>query len=268
MPVPLSIIIIAKNEQMRIEECIKSVHGWADEIVVIDDDSSDNTKAIASKYTNKIFQRTMDLEGRQRNFGASQAANDWVMMLDCDERPTPELKKEIEELFKNLPEKTMAYWVGQICYVGDVHIKYGGWSNPHLRLYNRKHMAWSEAEHDVVHPGMKLAPGYIGGNLKSALVHYNYRNVEDIFHKVNRMSTLEALKWHLEGRKISQGKGLWRSIDRFFRRWIGKKGYKDGYIGFILSVSSGLYELLAYSKYREIKDKGHYLNYLKHKPGR
>ncbi len=265
MSLPLSIMIIAKNEQARIKECLESVYGWANEIIVVDDESADETCAIASQYTNKIFKRKMDLEGRQRNFGVSQASNDWVMMLDCDERPTPELKKEIEQLLSNPPEKTIAFWIPQICYVGDVHIKYGGWSNPHLRLYNKNHVRWNEGEHDVVHPGMRIDAGYTGANLKQALTHYNYRNVEDIFGKVNRMSTLEALKWHLDGRKMSQGKAIWRTVDRFFRRYIGKKGYKDGYLGFILSVSSALYELEAYSKYVEIKEKGYYLNYLKKK---
>ena len=263
MSLPISIMIIAKNEERRIQECIESVHGWASEIIVVDDDSTDQTVAIASKYTDKIFKRTMDLEGRQRNFGVNKASNNWVLMLDCDERPTPELKKEIEALIANPPEKTIAFWIPQICYVGDVHIKHGGWSNPHLRFYDKRYVTWNEGPQDVVHPGMKVADGYKGANLKESLIHYNYRNIEDIFGKVNRMSTLEALKWHLDGRKMSQGKAMWRTWDRFWRRFLGKKGYKDGYIGFILSISSALYELEAYSKYVEIKEKGYYLSYLK-----
>ena len=265
MSLPISIMIIAKNEEKRIKDCIESVHGWADEIIVVDDNSSDQTRAIASQYTDKIFQRGMDLEGTQRNFGVSKAKNDWVMMLDCDERPTPELKKEIEQLFSNLPEKTVAFWIPQICFLGDIHIKYGGWSNPHLRLYNRKYVHWNEGEYDVIHPGMHIEPGYKGSILKESLIHYNYKNVEDVLGKVNRMSTLEALKWHLDGRKMSRGKAMWRTIDRFFRRYVGKKGYKDGYYGLVLSVTSALYEFAAYSKYVEIKEKGYYLDYLKYK---
>ena len=263
MSLPLSIIIIAKNEENRIKDCMESVHGWANEIIVVDDQSTDKTCAIASQYTSKIFKRAMELEGRQRNFGVSHASNDWVMMLDCDERPTPELKKEIEVLLSNPPDQTIAFWIPQICYVGDVHIKYGGWSNPHLRLYHKKYVTWNEGPHDVVHPGMKVAPGYKGANLKNSLIHYNYRDIEDIFGKVNRMSTLEALKWHLDGRKMPKGKAMWRTVDRFFRRYIGKKGYKDGFLGLVLSVSSALYEFEAYGKYVEIREKGYYLNYLK-----
>ncbi len=260
MSLPLSVVIIAKNEQDRIKECLESVYGWADEIIVVDDNSADQTRQIAARFTDKVFQRGMDLEGRQRNFGVSKACHDWVMMLDCDERPTPELKKEIEALLADPPENTIAFWVPQICYLGDVHIKYGGWSNPHIRLYNRKQVSWNESEHDVIHPGIKIASGYKGANLKGSLIHYNYRNVEDVFAKVNRMSTLEAIKWHLDGRKMTKGIAIWRTVDRFFRRFVGKKGYKDGYYGLVLAVSSALYEFAAYSKLVEIRTKGYYIN--------
>ena len=260
MSVPVTVVIIAKNEERRIRECLQSVAGWADEIVVVDDQSMDNTRVIAAEFTDKIFTRAMDLEGKQRNFGASHAKNDWVMMLDCDERPTQELKKEIEGVLLNPPEKVVAFWVPQISYLGDVHIKYGGYANPHIRLYDKKFLTWSEADYDVVHPGIKITPGYKGGTLKNFLIHYNYKNIEDVIAKVNRMSTLEAVKWYRDGRKMSMGKAVWRTVDRFFRRFIRRKGYKDGYYGFMLALLSGFYELAAYSKYREVKMKGFYIN--------
>jgi glycosyltransferase involved in cell wall biosynthesis len=257
---PLSVVIIAKNEQGRIKDCLESVTGFADDIVVVDDESTDNTRAIAAGFTDKIFIRHMELEGKQRNFGVSKAKNDWIMILDCDERPTQGLKKEIETVLANPPENTVAFWIPQICYLGDVHIKYGGWSNPHLRLYNKKYVKWNESAYDVVHPGIKITSGYKGANLKESLIHYNYRNFEDVFAKVNRMSTLEAIKWYLDGRKMTKGIALWRTVDRFFRRYVGKKGYKDGYFGLVLAVSSALYEFAAYSKLVEIKEKGYYLD--------
>ncbi|MBF0511894.1 MAG: glycosyltransferase, partial [Candidatus Omnitrophica bacterium] len=91
MTVPVSAVIIAKNEQSRIKDCIESIYGWVDEIVIVDDQSTDETRAIALKYTDKIFTRRMDLEGKQRNFGASCARHDWILLLDCDVRITDEL---------------------------------------------------------------------------------------------------------------------------------------------------------------------------------
>lgn len=260
MSVPLSVVIIAKNEQSRIKDCLDSVTGFADEIVVVDDESSDDTRAIALKYTDKIFTRHMDLEGKQRNFGASKAQNDWILLLDCDERMTDALKEEIAVALKQGDAKIASYWAPQINYFGDVPLNHGGWSNPHIRLYNKNYVKWSEADYDVIHPGLKTLDGYRGVNLKEKTIHYSFRNVENFIAKINRYSTLEAIKWHLDGRKMSFGKAIWRAVDRFGRRFIGKKGYKDGFYGFVAAFLSGFNEVAVYSKYREIKEKGYYIN--------
>ena len=259
MPVALSAVIIAKNEQARLKDCLDSIHGWVDEIVLLDDESTDDTRAIAAGYTDKIFIRHMELEGKHRNFGASKVKNDWVLLLDCDERLTDELKDEIALALKEGDPKIAAYWAPQINYLGDVQLNHGGWSNPHIRLYNRNFVRWSEADYDVIHPGLKFTEGYRGGNLKGKTIHYSFQNVENFIAKTNRYSTLEATKWYLDGRKMSCGKAMWRSWDRFFRRFIAKKGYKDGYYGFVAAVISGFHEFAAYSKYREMKEKGYYL---------
>jgi glycosyltransferase involved in cell wall biosynthesis len=260
VPLAISVVIIAKNEQGRIKDCLESVYGWADEIVIVDDESTDDTRTLALKYTDTIFTRHMDIEGKQRNFGASKSKNDWIMLLDCDERMTDDLKNEIATAIKEGDPKIAAYWAPQINYLGDVQLNHGGWSNPHIRLYNKKYVKWSEADYDVIHPGLKFSDGYRGGNLKAKTIHYSFRNVEDFIKKINRYSTLEATKWYLDGRKMSMGKAMWRSWDRFFRRFISKKGYKDGYYGFVAAVLSGFHEFAAYSKYKEMKEKGYYLD--------
>jgi glycosyltransferase involved in cell wall biosynthesis len=260
MSVPVSVQIIAKNEQSRIKDCLENVHGWAGEIVVIDDESTDNTRAIAAAYTDKIFIRPMTLEGVHRNFAASKAGYDWILLLDCDERLTIELKTEIEGVLKDPDPKIAAYWAPQINYLGDVALNHGGWSSPHIRLYNRKHAQWCEAQYDVIHPGFKVAEGFRGAHLTAKNIHYSFRNVDDLIAKINRYSRLEATKWYLDKRKMSQGKAMWRAWDRFFRRFVAKKGYKDGYYGFVAAVLSGFHEFAAYSKYKEIKEKGYYVN--------
>ncbi|MBF0570949.1 MAG: glycosyltransferase family 2 protein [Candidatus Omnitrophica bacterium] len=260
MTLPLSVVVIAKNEQGRIKDCLDSVHGWADEIVVVDDESTDDTRSIVLKYTDKIFTRHMDLEGKQRNFGASKVKNDWILLLDCDERMTDDLKSELAVALKEGDPKIAAYWAPQINYLGDVQLNHGGWSNLHIRLYNKNYVRWSEADYDVIHPGLNFSDGYRGANLKAKTIHYSFRSVEDFIAKINRYSTLEATKWYLDKRKMSFGKAMWRSWDRFFRRFIAKKGYKDGYYGFVAAVLSGFHEFAAYSKYREIQEKKYYIN--------
>jgi len=259
MNTPISVIIIAKNEESRIKECLDSIVGWAGEIILVDDGSTDQTCAIASQYDVKILHRRMDQEGKHRNFGADQAKNEWVMMLDCDERLTPELKQEIDEALAQRDEKVMGFWAPKANFIGPVQLKYGGWSNPRLKVYHRKFVRWSEAPHDVVHPGIKVADGYRGITLTQPFIHYDCRNLEDFIRKINRYSTLEAVKWHMSGRKMTFGKMLWRAVDRFFRRYVGRKGYKDGYYGFVGAVLGSFHEFAAYSKLREIKEHGTYI---------
>jgi len=260
----ISIVIIGKNEEKNIGECLAGVSGWADEIVFVDDFSTDSTLEIVKKEpAAATFQRKMDLEGRHRNWAAAQASNDWIMILDCDERATPEVLKEIDnEVFANKADHEMAFWVPRKNYIGDHWLRYGGWyPAPHLKLYNQKYMRWKEGQYDLVHPGMEwIAEGYKkGANLKNHLIHHNYRNVEDFIRKTNRLTTLDAIKWYLDGRKMPMSRGLRRSVDRFLKRYILKRGYKDGYYGLVASALSGFYEFAAYSKYREVLNKGYYL---------
>ncbi|MEI8345577.1 MAG: glycosyltransferase family 2 protein, partial [Candidatus Omnitrophota bacterium] len=102
--VKLSIVIITKNEAARIEECLKSVADWADEIVLVDDQSTDQTVAIAKKFTDRVYERRMDIEGKHRNYAYSLASNEWVLSLDADERVTPELRQEISVLLEKGPD--------------------------------------------------------------------------------------------------------------------------------------------------------------------
>ena len=110
MSISLSVVVIAKNEKARIKDCLESVKGFADEIVVLDDESTDDTRAIAAGYTDKIFIRHMELEGKHRNFASSMSKNDWILLLDCDERLTDELKEEIAKALKEGDPKIAAYW--------------------------------------------------------------------------------------------------------------------------------------------------------------
>ena len=101
--VPLTVAVITKNEENNIDECLSSVHGWADEIIVVDDESSDKTLERARQYTGRVFARKMDNEGIHRNWAHAQARNPWVMVLDADEQATEELKNEIAGALSGTP---------------------------------------------------------------------------------------------------------------------------------------------------------------------
>ncbi|MCM8758104.1 MAG: glycosyltransferase family 2 protein [Candidatus Omnitrophica bacterium] len=248
--IPLSVVIITKNEEKNIRDCLESIYDWADEIIVVDDESTDKTIEITRQYTDKIFIRRMDNEGRHRNWSYSQAKNIWVLSLDADERITEELKKEINEVL-NKNHSYVAFSIPLRNYIGERWIRYGGWYPAgKVRLFKKDKFKYEEVG---VHP-RAFIDGECG-HLKSDIIHKGYKNFEEFINSINNQTTLEAKKWLDTNRKMTLLHAFWRAIDRFFRRFIRKRGYKDGFYGFMIGFSDSLYQILSYAKYRELKSK-------------
>jgi glycosyltransferase involved in cell wall biosynthesis len=244
--VPVSVVVITRNEEDNIAECLRSA-AWADEIVVLDDYSSDNTVNIARQFTDKVFERKMDIEGRHRNYAYSLANNIWVLSLDADERIAPQLAEEIKTLLKTTP-KDRAYTVPIKTYIGKRWIEHGGWyPAPKVRLFDKRTFRYEEA---VVHP--RVFHDGTCGHLKGDIVHYSYKDFHDYFISLNNQTTLEAKKWFGERRKMNFLK-MWRkAVSRFLKSYIQKGAYRDGLLGFMVAYGSGLYQLMSYVKYREM----------------
>ncbi|MBZ9578202.1 glycosyltransferase family 2 protein [Patescibacteria group bacterium] len=248
--IPLSVVVITRNEEVNIKECLESVN-WADELIVVDDNSRDRTVEIAQNYTDRIFQKKMDIEGRHRNWAYGQARNSWVLSLDADERVTPKLKEEIAEVISN-PGEFKGFSIPRRNYIGNYWVKHGGWyPSAQLKLFEKQDFRWEEVE---VHPRAFL--NGTCGKLNSDIIHYSYKNFDDFLNKMNRQTTLEAIKWVKDKRRMGLGRALWRTYDRFMRTFFRKKAYKDGFTGFMVSIFAGLYQLLSYAKYWELKRTG------------
>ena len=252
--VPISIAVLTKNEEDKIAKCLESVK-WADEIIVLDDESTDKTREIASKYTDKVIERKMDIEGIHRNYGYSLAKNDWVLSLDADEVVSEELHEELKNLFNSGNLECAAYNIPIKTYLGSYWIKHGGWyPAAKLRLFRKDKFKYEEVE---VHP-RAFVDGECG-RLTKDIVHYSYRDFHDFFVSLNNQTTLEAKKWFNERRKIGFLKMMRKFYDRFLKRYLLKKGYKDGFVGFVIAYGAGLYQLMSYAKYwqmlKEEKEK-------------
>lgn len=244
--ISLSVVVLTKNEDKRIAKCLDSVK-WVEEIIVVDDESTDKTLEIARYYTDKIFIRKMDIEGRQRNWAYAQAKNIWVLSLDADEIVTPELKQEIEKVLSANPKEN-GFTTPRRNYIGDYWVKYGGWyPSPQLKLFKKNKFRYEEV---AVHPRAFMDEPC--GHLKSDIIHYSYRNLEDFLSKLNNQTTREAEKWFKQNKPMRLGRFIWRTIDRFIRTYIGRKGYKDGSIGLAVAFYAGLYQFISYLKYREL----------------
>lgn len=254
--IPLTVVIITKNEQQRIRDCLESVHSWAAEVIIVDDESTDSTREIAKDYAQRILVRKMDNEGRHRNWGYSQAENEWVLSLDADERVTPELQEEITQVLSDSPSYA-AFTLPRKNFLGDYWLRWGGqYPAPQLKLFRKDKFKWEEAE---VHPRAFLDGEC--GHLTQPLLHYTYRDFADFVKKLNNQTTLEAKKWvalHKVDPKKANYKmnlfhALWRCLDRFVRTYLAKKGWRDGFIGFMIAFFASLYQIISYAKYWEMQ---------------
>ena len=245
--IPISVVVLTKNEENNIVECLESIKGWADEIVIVDDLSTDNTVKIASSLADKILTRKMDIEGTHRNWAYAQAKNSWVLSLDADERMMEESKDEISRILLSNCSQT-AFTIPRRNYLGNTWIRSSGWyPSAQIKLFKKDKFRFEEVE---VHPRAFLDGEC--GHLQKDMIHYSYKGYEDFLNKLNKQTTLEAKKWIRTNRQMSLGRAAWRAIDRFFRRFIGKKGYKDGFIGFMVAFFDTLYQIMSYAKYRQM----------------
>jgi len=246
--IPLTVVILAKNEEAVIGACCESVFGWVDEILVVDDTSSDHTVDIVKRYTSRVYTQAMLNEGRHRNWGYALAQNDWVLSLDADERVSEGLRDEMcSGLFKTGTEKAWAIPIKT--YIGDYWVRYAGWyPASKIRLFDKNFFRYEEAE---VHP-RAFVDGPVG-ELRQAIIHLGYPDFEHFLASLNRQTTLEARKWARTGVNMPLGRAVRRTLDRFMRSYFRKRGYKDGFMGFMVAFFAALYQLMSYAKYWQIK---------------
>ncbi len=245
--IALSVVVITKNEESNIEDCLRSVANWADEIIIVDDESTDKTRQMARNFTAKIFIRRMDIEGKHRNWAYAQAKNEWVLSLDADEMVSEELKEEISAALKNTD--CSGFSIPLRNYLGNYWVRFSGWyPASKLRLFKKDKFRYEEVE---VHPRAFLEGKE--GHLTKDIIHKGYPDLEHFLASLNRQTTLEAKKWINNNRKMSLGRIIWRTLDRFIRSFFVKKGFRDGFIGFMIAYFASLYQVMSYAKYIEMK---------------
>ena len=249
--VSLSIVIIAKNEEKRLPACLDSVR-WAKEVIVVDDESQDRTGEIAGERGAKVFRRAMDIEGRQRNFGFDQASQPWILCLDADERVSPELAEEIVSKIKNHSDDAhlVGFAIPIRTYIGSRWIRGAGYYPARkTRFFRKGKFRYEEAG---VHP-RALYDGKVL-DLNGDILHYSCPNLTEFVRKFNRETTLEAEKWITDGRKVRLSSIIRKMFDRFLKNYFLKGGWRDGFMGYIMSLFHSYYQLLSYAKYREMKE--------------
>ena len=242
----ISVIMIVKNEESFLEEALKSV-SWADELIIVDGESTDNTIKIAAKYTSRIFVNKWEGFAAQKKFALNLASNDWVFNLDADERVSDNLKKEINDLdFK----KADGFKVPRKNYLLDRHIASCGWDNDYqLRLFRKSKVTVTER---LVHEGFEIIG--LTEKLKSTLIHLTFVSIERIVSKINTYSSLEAREKFRNTQRVKIHTIILHTLSAFLKDFFPLKGYKDGIYGFVVSLFSGITTLLVYVKIWELQN--------------
>jgi glycosyltransferase involved in cell wall biosynthesis len=238
----LSVTIIAWNEEERLRACLESV-AWADEIVVVDAESTDKTVALAREFTDRVWVRPWAGFAAQKNFAIDQATGDWILSLDADERVTAELAGRIRTI---LAEDGPAdgYAVPRRNLFWGAWVRHGGLYPDHqLRFFRRGAGRFVE---DAVHESMR-----IGGRVETLaepLLHQSYRDLEDFVRRSNRYSTLAAQDWLGRGRRVSVPALIMKPLGRFLSMYIVHRGFLDGWRGLVLAVLYAEYVFLRMAK--------------------
>lgn len=237
----LAVIILTHNEEDNIGACVKSA-AFADEILVIDDRSTDRTREIAEASGARVVVRPLagDFAG-QRNFARVQTDADWVLYLDADERVTEETGREMRAV---MAAGTRAvYAVERVNVAFGQRMYYGGHRPDYpRRFFPRDAVRWEGLVHERVVSDLPVK------RLRGSLLHYTYTDWGRYFQKFNQYTTLMAARRHAEGKRISFAKILLDPPFSFFRFYILQRGFLEGHLGFILSVFHGFYTMVKYVK--------------------
>lgn len=249
----ISAIILAKNEENNIKDCIATL-SFCQEIIVIDDNSTDKTANIAKKLGAKVITHGLGNDfSSQRNFAMTKAKHLWILFIDADERVTLNLKKEILEKTKH--PTADAYYLPRIDYMWGKLLKHGEVGNIYiLRLARKDSGAWVGAVHENWITQGKTA------ELKAPLLHYPHVNTEEFLKEINHYSTIRAQELFEQKIKLSAS---WRMtlqilaypIGKFLRNYILRLGFMDGIPGFVLAMLMSFHSFLVRAKLWQLQEK-------------
>ncbi|MDB5847816.1 MAG: biosynthesis protein [Rhodoferax sp.] len=231
----LSIALITFNEVSRLPACLASV-AFADEVVVVDNGSTDGTVELARLFGARVLQ-TPDWPGfgPQKNRAVDLASGEWVLSIDADEQVTPELRTQILAAIAAADASgCVAYSISRRSSYCGQYMRHSGWYPDRvLRLFRRGHARFSDhAVHESLH-----ADGPVG-QLEGDLLHQSFADFESVLDKVNRYSTASAQALAARGKRGSVGKALAHGWWAFFRTYVLKRGFMDGQLGLALAISN------------------------------
>jgi glycosyltransferase involved in cell wall biosynthesis len=243
----ISVNVITKDEEKNISDCLNSVE-WADEIILVDSESTDRTVELAKQFTDKIFIRKWEGYVPQKRYALSLASNEWVLSLDADERVTPELKDEIINLSTN---DYSGFKIRRKNFLMNKEITSCGWEKDfQLRLFKK---AKTDLNERLVHEKF-VAQGKIG-TLKNPMIHYTFSSFSEYFSKINHYTSLKAQELIQKKKRVGAWTIFSHTVSAFFAFFIIRRGFKDGIYGLIISLLHSVSTMMNYIKLWELQNR-------------
>jgi len=245
-------VVLAKNEESHITDCLDSL-AWAEQRVVFDSYSTDRTVEIGLDRGARVLQHRFENFAAQRNAALDAVDAEWVLFVDADERATPELAAEVEQVIGYTGSQARAgWWIPRHNYMVGHRMRGGGWYPDHqLRLLRRGH-----AHYDLAHPVHEVVvlDGQ-AGYLSNVLIHYNYDSVAQFRNKTSRYARFEAQILHDKGVRARPWTYVTMPLREFWRRFVGLKGYQDHLYGLLFCGLMSWYTLVTYVRLRRLRNR-------------
>ncbi len=242
----LAAVIIVRNGARSLRACLESVR-FCGEIVVVDSGSTDDTESIAREFATRYEVRAWAGFSDQKNFANGLADADWILSIDADEVVPVDLQNEMLFAVRN-PDSCIALSVSRKTLYAGQWIRHGGWyPNRVVRLFNKRFGAWkNQSVHEYWNADGKV------GHLKTDLLHYSFEGIADQVERNNRYSSLGSVQLMDDKAEFSLFSLLAKPASKFLETYVVKRGFLDGYFGFIISVSASYSVFLKWAKLWEL----------------
>ncbi|GGB03736.1 glycosyltransferase family 2 protein [Agarivorans gilvus] len=250
----ISAIIITKNEQDSLKDCLESLT-WVDQIVVVDSGSTDGTLELAKQYTQDVYvNQDWPGFGKQKQLAQSYATGDWILAIDADERIDEQLKQNIQNMLLNPPSNTV-FNLNELTWVFGRFLKHSGWYYRHIRLYPRELTTYND---NLVHESVVIPETCQVAELDGDILHYSYRNIEHYLVKSAGYAKAWADQREAKGKRATLGQGVLHALGCFCKMYLLKRGFLDGKQGLLIALLSAHSTFVKYADLWARQQDKHY----------
>ena len=249
--IPISVVVICKNEYAQISNCIKTALLFTDDVIVYDSGSTDGTQQLVKNSGARL------IEGEWLGFGLTKrkatalAKYDWILNLDADELPDAELQQNLHTI--TFSDPAVVYRLRFKNFLGEQQLRFGEWGNDkHIRIFNRQKADWNDAP---VHESLVLASGTQIKDLPGSVLHYTVKNVADYAAKTVRYGLLNAEKYQQAGKQSSNFKIYLAPVFAFVKYYIFFLGFLDGLAGLTCARMTAYYTFIKYARLKELNQE-------------